>query len=310
MSRNVVRITGALVLSALLLLPLAALAHEEVTAGNYVIEYGWVNEPPVVGQPNGIVINISGKPAGAGHSHDTGSISIVTPADGATIAGDSVEVAIKTEGVENPDGLHWHLYVNDEELAMIPLDETSVTLTGLSNGMHAIKVAIAASDHSEIGQPAEAMLMVEGSSASGEMMVTGMEPASGDHSHDEGIDVDVSGLTVEIEYGGQSKTLELDPLAGGAPGQFVAPLTPTRAGQYTLKLGGKLTGSLGDADVSASVEPEEVPAADPNAFPAPESSAQSSPAGAFGPGGWLSVVAIVAGGLGLGLSVVALARKR
>ncbi|HLB47794.1 MAG TPA: hypothetical protein VJL59_12375 [Anaerolineales bacterium] len=310
MSRNIVRATGALVLLALLLTPLAVIAHEKVEAGDYVIEYGWANEPPVVGQPNAIVINISGKSAES--SHDMGgSISLVSPADGSTVHGDSTEVAIKTEGVEKPEDLHWHLYVDDKELSMIPLAETTVTVTGLSNGMHTIKVAIAASDHGEIGEPAQAMITVEGSSASGDMTVTGMESMAGGEDHGgEGIDVDVFGLTVELEYGGQTKMLELKPLAGGVPGQFVAPVTPTRAGQYTLKFSGKLTGALGDADVSTSVEPEEVAVSDPNAFPSVAAETQTASSNELGLAGWLGIGGLVAGLLGLVVSLVALTRKK
>ncbi len=34
-------------------------AHTTVTAGPYDIEIGWVNEPPIIGQMNAIVVNIS-----------------------------------------------------------------------------------------------------------------------------------------------------------------------------------------------------------------------------------------------------------
>ena len=65
---------------------------------------------------------------------------------------------------------------------------------------------------------------------------------------------DVSDLVVSVEYGGQSKTLTLQPLGEDTPGQFVAPILPTIPGQYTIKLGGK----LGDTAVSAEVQPEAV----------------------------------------------------
>ena len=119
-----------------------AFAHTSVTAGDYTIEIGWVNEPPIVGQQNAIVVNVS-----------------------------------------------------------------------------------TASDN----QPVE----------------------------------DVSNLTVGVSYGGQSKTLTLQPLGEDTPGQFVAPILPTIPGQYTVNLGGK----LGDTDVKLDVQPEEVDAADTLQFP-------------------------------------------
>ncbi|MEP6896598.1 MAG: hypothetical protein ABI986_13410 [Chloroflexota bacterium] len=48
-----------MVLLALLSSYQTAFAHEGVTAGNYELEIGWVNEPPIVGQPNAIVVNVS-----------------------------------------------------------------------------------------------------------------------------------------------------------------------------------------------------------------------------------------------------------
>jgi len=35
------------------------LAHESITVGDYTIELGWLSEPPIVGQQNAIVINVS-----------------------------------------------------------------------------------------------------------------------------------------------------------------------------------------------------------------------------------------------------------
>jgi hypothetical protein len=36
-----------------------ASAHETTTVGDYSVEYGWLSEPSVVGQPNAFVVNIS-----------------------------------------------------------------------------------------------------------------------------------------------------------------------------------------------------------------------------------------------------------
>ena len=50
-----------MLLAALLAFPTIAFAHQTVTVGDYNMEYGWVNEPAVVGQPNAVVINITPK---------------------------------------------------------------------------------------------------------------------------------------------------------------------------------------------------------------------------------------------------------
>lgn len=35
------------------------MAHESITVGDYTLEVGWLSEPPVVGQPNAIVVHVS-----------------------------------------------------------------------------------------------------------------------------------------------------------------------------------------------------------------------------------------------------------
>lgn len=169
-------------LMALLASYQTVLAHETITVGDYEIEIGWVNEPPVVGQQNAIVVNAS-----------------------------------DTSGGE--------------------------------------------------AQPVE----------------------------------DVSSLTVTVSYGGQSKELTLQPLGEDTPGQFVAPVLPTVAGQYTLILGGK----LGDTAVDAQVEPEEVAPADTLQFPsAPPQTAD------LGLMNWLIYLSLLIGLIALALGVMALRKAR
>jgi hypothetical protein len=159
-----------------------ASAHEGVTVGDYEIEIGWVNEPPIVGQHNALVVNVSNT-------------------SGGTV------------------------------------------------------------------QPVE----------------------------------DISALTVTISYGGQSKTLTLQPLSEDTPGQFVAPLIPTVAGEYMVALGGK----LGDTDVNAEIHPEEVVPADILQFPS-----VSQPNGDAGETSWLTWLALFTGLIGIGLGVTALRKPR
>src|SRR6266487_4223498 len=142
MKQKNLAVAGLICLIGLVLNFQLALAHESVTVGDYTIEIGWVNEPPIGGQQNAIVVNVS------------------------------------TTSDERP---------------------------------------------------------VE----------------------------DVSSVTVTVSYGGQSKQLTLQPLGEDTPGQFVAPILPTVAGQYTISLGGKLA----DTDVKVDVEPEEVQTADTLQFP-------------------------------------------
>ena len=114
---------------------------------------------------------------------------------------------------------------------------------------------------------------------------------------------DGSSLTVTVSYGGQSKTLKLQPLGEDTPGQFVAPILPAVAGTYTLIFGGK----LGDTDVNTEVEPEEVEGADTLQFPSLPSDQQSADLGMMN---WLIYISLLIGLVALGLGVTALRKAR
>jgi hypothetical protein len=174
------------ILCGVLFYPQPAWAHQNVTVGDYTVEYGWINEPAVVGQPNAVVINITPKDA------ETGS---------------------------NPD-------------------------------------------------------------------------------------VDVSGLTITAVYGGQTKALVLQPLGEDTPGQFIAPMTPMRAGEYTIHLGG----NVGSTAFNMDVTPEEVMTADVVQFPVLDAT-QDSGIPAIDLWGWLAIAGVVLGVTGILLGLAALLRK-
>jgi hypothetical protein len=110
---------------------------------------------------------------------------------------------------------------------------------------------------------------------------------------------DVSGLTVSVSYGGQNKVIALQPLGEDTPGQYIAPILPTIPGQYTVNLGGK----LGDTDVKADVQPEEVEAADVLQFPAAPASDQSANPGTAS---WLVYLSLLIGLIALVVGILAL----
>ncbi len=175
---------AVLLLVGLLVFPTTVWAHQNVTVGDYTVEYGWVNEPAIVGQANAVVVNI-------------------TP--------------------------------------------------------------------------------------------TNADPAKP-------VDVDASGLQVQAAYGGQTKALTLQPLGEDTPGQFVAPITPMRAGKYTVHFSGK----IGTTTFNNDVQPEEVQTADLVQFPTLENaqagSSSSLPI-------ILGVAGILLGAAGLVLGAIALIRK-
>jgi hypothetical protein len=117
------------------------------------------------------------------------------------------------------------------------------------------------------------------------------------------VPADISGLTLTVSYGGQSKILTLQPLGEDTPGQFMAPLLPTVAGLYTVDV----TGRLGTTDVKVEVQPEEVQPAEAVQFP----QAGAAPAASgFGLTGWLALAGLACGLAALVLAVLALRKPR
>lgn len=187
MNKRVLLPASLLALFAIILTFGVALAHTIVHVGNYDIEVGWMNEPPITGQRNAIVVNVSD-----------------------TTATDAV--------------------------------------------------------------------------------------------------VDISQLTINVTYGGQTKTLELQPVSEDSSNQYIAPILPTIAGQYSIHLGGK----LGDSDVNVDVQPEEVVSSDtlafPNATPGSQGQRGGFDRGGFGGGfngGFFGLTTWLSGGALL-VAVVAL----
>ena len=114
---------------------------------------------------------------------------------------------------------------------------------------------------------------------------------------------DVSSLTLTVSYGGQEKTLALEPVSEDSPGQFMAPILPMVAGEYTVVFGG----SLGDTAVDAETHVHEVQPAETLAFPTVDITQPET--NGFGGTEWLAVVGFVSGLAGLILSLINM-RKR
>src|SRR5262245_33558664 len=75
-----------------------ALAHESVTAGDYEIEVGWLNEPPIAGQMNGIVVNVTNTAGGDEQPVEDVSSLTVTISYG----GQSKVLALQPLGEDTP----------------------------------------------------------------------------------------------------------------------------------------------------------------------------------------------------------------
>ena len=311
MSRKLMTVLAVAVLLTMLLAPAIASAHQTIQVNGYDVEYGWLNEPVIVGQANFIILNIS-KPeaAAAAGSMDMSAISLSAPADGAAVQGDHVEVMVAFTGLAataGSDGVHWHLMVDGQTLSMVPLYQTSVTVSGLGDGEHTLEASLADSGHDMVGQPASAKITVTGGAATNAPAASGVEALDTGHDHPviAMADVDVSNLRLEVTYGGETKVLTLQPLGEDTPGQFIAPLTPTRAGQFTVRLSGKID----QTDIKAvEVQPEEVQSVDIVAFP--KAASEESDSEGLGLAGWLGIGGIVLGLAGVVLGGLALARRK
>ena len=113
----------------------------------------------------------------------------------------------------------------------------------------------------------------------------------------------ITGLTIAVSYGGESKILTLQPLGEDTPGQYVAPILPAVAGLYTVDV----TGKLGTTDVKVEVQPEEVQAPEAVQFPiVPNASTGNS----FGLTGWLALAGMVVALAALVLALLGLRKSR
>ena len=111
--------------------------------------------------------------------------------------------------------------------------------------------------------------------------------------------VDISKLTVDVSYGGETKTLMLQPLSEDTTNQYIAPILPTIPGQYTVQL----RGQLDTTNISSDVQPEEVVSSDTLAFPS--SAAAQTQNNRVNWSQWLTVIALFAGLAGLILAWLA-----
>jgi hypothetical protein len=283
-----------------LLLAWSAWAHQAIQTGDYAIEYHWMHEPPVAGQPNAIVlaihkISVSVTPLG--------KLALVAPLDGATIQGDLLPVGVKIESADGQmEGLHWHIYVDGQLLLMPPAAQPAVFLQGIANGPHTIKAVLSGADHQDIGEPAIARVTLKGSSNQAGPIRADLMPST--PSSVAYADVDISGLALEAMYKEKHYGLALGPLAADAPGQYQAQFTPPQVGEYTLRL----SGVLGNDQVDATIQLDYV--RKPTLIQFLATQFNLTGASLLGPAGWPVITGLSLGLIGLGVQVLRQAHKR
>jgi hypothetical protein len=59
MKQRILWLAALLLFLALILQVQPVLAHESITVGDYTLVVGWLNEPPIVGQTNAIVVEVT-----------------------------------------------------------------------------------------------------------------------------------------------------------------------------------------------------------------------------------------------------------
>jgi hypothetical protein len=116
--------------------------------------------------------------------------------------------------------------------------------------------------------------------------------------------IDASTIQIQAILGSEKKMLSLQPLGENTPGQYVAPMTPTRPGIYTFHL----SGAIGSTNFNNDVQPEEVHTADLVQFPMASTGDQASTS-SLGMQGGLGIAGIVFGVMGIILGILALTRK-
>ncbi|MEO7840767.1 MAG: hypothetical protein ABIU06_15600, partial [Anaerolineales bacterium] len=87
-----------LALITLLTIYQTALAHESITVGDYELEIGWVEEPPIVGQQNAILVIVSDASGGEAQPVEDVSSLTVTVSYG----GQSKELTLEPLGEDAP----------------------------------------------------------------------------------------------------------------------------------------------------------------------------------------------------------------
>ncbi len=90
-------ISFALVLFMVFSLVSLVSAHQTITVGDYSLEYGWVNEPAVAGQPNAVVINLGLTSATAPADVDVSGLKVEV-----TVGGQSKVLTLQPLGENTP----------------------------------------------------------------------------------------------------------------------------------------------------------------------------------------------------------------
>lgn len=98
MNKKVFGFAGLVAILTLLLNFQLVLAHEEVTVGDYQLEIGWVEEPPIVGQQNAILVIVSDASSGEAQPVEDVSSLTVTISYG----GQSKELSLQPLGEDTP----------------------------------------------------------------------------------------------------------------------------------------------------------------------------------------------------------------
>jgi hypothetical protein len=216
-------------------------AHQAIQVGDYIIDTSWEQEPSLAGQANALLIGVRGMPISRS---ELGKLTLITPLDGTVISGDVLPVGVEIEASDgNLATLTWQIYIDDRLVTTPPADQPTVLVQDVAAGAHTLKVALTGADST----PASVQVTVRGTVTETNNAGTQMTippPVSLTYS-----DVDLSGLTLELIYRGQSQSLAFQSQDVNAFGQHRILLTPDQPGVYILQVRGVLDGNPVDAQV-------------------------------------------------------------
>ena len=98
MNKKIILPACMIALIALIAIYQTALAHEHITIGDYELEIGWVDEPPVVGQKNGILVIVMDTSSGEAQPiEDISSLEVSV-----SYGGQTKELTLQPLGEDTP----------------------------------------------------------------------------------------------------------------------------------------------------------------------------------------------------------------
>jgi hypothetical protein len=221
----------AAALLSLIVLSVAAVAHEGREVGGYRLTVGFLSEPAYEGEPNGVSVRIV-EVAEAGTSHGALFNQVISP-------GSTFEFKFEHELEGESIGYHAHGSGSSDFHGVV-----KVTSSAPEAGMVRVEITGGRFVPAEVMVRPDTTVMWENK---GDMAVTLMNDEAMDHMHDTPTPAPVTGiaesLKVEVTHipTNTTKSMALRE-AFGQPGHYVSNFIPTAPGAYRFHFTGEIHG--------------------------------------------------------------------